>query len=414
MTVYFDEKRKRWRYNFTHGGRRYHKNAIDGVTKKPVTSERAAQFAENAERAKAAIAPKVPRGQDLTVAMAVTALTPEWTLQPHWVNRERYVREIVTHFGPETFVTDISSADVDDYVSLCRTRPIEEWRGGPKRDPWDPANVSFWRPSSRARGPATINLYLGVLRKIFDRAGKVRDETGEPVLRDAPEVPHLKRPKRKARPIPEAVLSYLMSTLPQHVIEAMAVTLMFGFRRNEAVTLEVHQIDFDRAGVELFHEGVKNREDAFLPGSPEAMAYLARLVEQAHARGTRRLITWRRYRKDPKEQERMPWLPIKRPKGSWARAMRAVEAKFGRRWRWHDVRASFITHVAMTSGQFAAQTLARHGSYSTTRLYVEAAEDFTRQAANRVTARPSLTAIPVGGRPQPPAPGGTAAEAPQA
>jgi hypothetical protein len=40
--------------------------------------------------------------------------------------------------------------------------------------------------------------------------------------------------------------------------------------------------------------------------------------------------------------------------------MTLVEAKFGRRFRWHDTRAAFITHVALTSGAIAAQKLARH------------------------------------------------------
>ena len=34
--------------------------------------------------------------------------------------------------------------------------------------------------------------------------------------------------------------------------------------------------------------------------------------------------------------------------------MREIETKFGRRWRWHDTKAAFITHVARTSEQLAA------------------------------------------------------------
>ena len=53
--------------------------------------------------------------------------------------------------------------------------------------------------------------------------------------------------------------------------------------------------------------------------------------------------------------------------------MDEIKEKFGRRWRWHDIRGPFITHVARTSGQLAAQALARHSDYSTTRTYVEVA-----------------------------------------
>src|ERR1700693_5890653 len=74
-------------------------------------------------------------------------------------------------------------------------------------------------------------------------------------------------------------------------------------------------------------------------------------------------------------EEALAWRPLHRPKGAWTRAMREIEEKFGRRWRWHDIRAAFITHVARTSGQLAAQAVARHSDYSTTKAYVEVADE---------------------------------------
>ena len=73
--------------------------------------------------------------------------------------------------------------------------------------------------------------------------------------------------------------------------------------------------------------------------------------------------------------------------------MRVIEAKHGRRWRWHDIRAAFITHVALTSGQLAAQALARHSDYATTAAYVEIADEFRRTAAHRAADRPALKLI---------------------
>jgi hypothetical protein len=70
--------------------------------------------------------------------------------------------------------------------------------------------------------------------------------------------------------------------------------------------------------------------------------------------------------------------------------MKVVEAETGARWRWHDIRAAFITHVAVTSGQLAAQAMARHSDYKTTQGYVEVADEVTRAAADRVSNRPAL------------------------
>jgi integrase len=225
---------------------------------------------------------------------------------------------------------------------------------------------------------------------VLEYAGKVRDPlTGEPALRCVPKVPELPVMKRKARPVPENVLSALMETLPTHTVEALTLTLFFGFRRGEVFGLQAHNIDFDAGGIRLYAENVKDAEDTFLPGGPEAMGYLQNLADQAAARGTPWLITWRPYR----NEEALAWRPLHRPRGAWTRVMREIEEKFGRRWRWHDIRAAFITHVARTSGQLAAQTLARHSDYSTTKAYVEVAAEFRREAANLAARRPALALV---------------------
>jgi len=67
--------------------------------------------------------------------------------------------------------------------------------------------------------------------------------------------------------------------------------------------------------------------------------------------------------------------------------MKTVQAEFGARWRWHDIRAAFITQIALTSGPAAAQALARHSDYDTTRAYVEVADEVRRRAANSAAQR---------------------------
>jgi hypothetical protein len=74
--------------------------------------------------------------------------------------------------------------------------------------------------------------------------------------------------------------------------------------------------------------------------------------------------------------------------------MKHIEAKFGARYRWHDIRAAFITHVAITSGGVAAQSLARHADYETTLAYIHVADEVKRAAANRAAIRPALEFSP--------------------
>jgi integrase len=203
----------------------------------------------------------------------------------------------------------------------------------------------------------------------------------------------LPEPKRKARPTPDAVITDLFKLLPEYVNDAIKATLYFGFRKGEVFSLQIHNVDFDAGGVRLEHDHVKDDEDAFLPGGRDAMQFLARLVDQAKERGVKHLITYRVKRKDPADQAAEPWRSVKNPRGCWRRAMKVIEETHGKKWRWHDLRAAFITQVALTSGPIAAQALARHSDFETTQGYIEVADDVTRAAAEKASQRPAFGGV---------------------
>ncbi len=153
------------------------------------------------------------------------------------------------------------------------------------------------------------------------------------------------------------------------------------------------QVDFDHRGIWLSADDVKDSEDAFIPGGTAAMAFLEELVAQARSRGAAHLITWRPTFKDPERAAREPWRPITSPKRSWATAMKTIEKEFGRRWRFHDLRAAYITQIVITAGPIAGQRLARHSDYKTTQSYVEVADEVLRAAAEHAGERPALRIV---------------------
>jgi len=106
-----------------------------------------------------------------------------------------------------------------------------------------------------------------------------------------------------------------------------------------------------------------------------------------------RLISWRRHRKDEKDQAEEPWRTIESPKTAWATAMKVIEGEFGRRWRWHDIRAAYITQVAKTAGPMAAQALARHSDFRTTQGYIGLSDQDMRDGADMAALRPSLALL---------------------
>ena len=395
MGVQFREDRQHWQYEFVYKKKRHRHHCLneDGT---PCANRREAEAAERRARVLAEQAPKLPAAADYTLAQALAAFLPKWKAQDDWHNKARYVDEIQEFFGAEKRMADIGTKEIADYTAhaLAQLKPV--WKGGPKRDATDPANARFWMTTKRTRSPATVNLYLNVLRQIINHATTVADPvTGEPAIKIAPKVPVLKLPKRKARPVPDSVLTEVLATVPAHIADAILLTLYLGFRQQEVLKLQVMQVDLDLGAIRLDAADVKDNEDDYLPIPPEAVPLLQRLVDQARARKTRYLITYRPRRtfKNATDEASCKWRPIASPKRAWETVMRRIADQFGRRWRWHDIRASFITHVAITAGPVAAQSLARHSSYETTRGYIAVADEVRRAALSHIADRPALRLV---------------------
>ena len=391
MTVSFNQARQRWTFDFRLRGERHQGYCLDAAGQ-PVTSKSAAKQAEGVARRLAEIAPKLARGDQVTLAQVIAAMQPGWMREKDWLNKKRYAREIVGFCGAAFPVASFNEDQLRRYRDFCSAQAIRVWRGARSMDPMSDEAQAFWKDTGKMRSPATVNRHLALLRLIVNRSAEMRDPlTQAPVLARIPVIEDLTEPKRRARPTPEPVMQRLMGILPAHTIDAMVITLCFGFRGGEAFGLQEPEVDWHALGVRLFAEGVKDAEDTFLPGSPFAMGYLRCLAMEADERGLRHLISYRREVKDQTKQQ--PWRPIKKSRSAWKTAMKTIEKEFGRRWRWHDLRAAFITHVAMTSGPLAAQTLARHSDFDTTRAYIEVANEVTRQAADRAVDRPTLRVI---------------------
>lgn len=394
MTVSFNKSRQRWTYDFRLNGFR-HQGYCMGADGQPVTSKSAAKQAEGVARRMAEIAPKLPTGGSISLMEVLADLVPAWKLEKEWPNKERNAREIVRFFGAETPITAITLDQIHRYIVFCQSQPIMVWRGARSIDPNSPDAARFWKDTGKKRTPATVNRRLATLRQIIDHASIMRDPlTQELILPNPPKFSDLPEPKRRARPTPEPVMQRLGEILPPHATDAMVITLCFGFRGSEAFSLQEHQVDWHADGVRLFSGRVKDKKDVFLPGSQFAMGYLRCLAmeadERRDAKGKplRHLISYRRASE--------PWRPIKKARSAWKTAMRKIETEFGGRWRWHDLRAAFITHIAMTCGPLAAQQFARHADFDTTRGYIEVADEMMRVAAERAAERPALRLVGTG------------------
>jgi integrase len=281
MTVWLDEDRGRWRFDFQIAGVRHARECL-GPDGHPVTSRRAALDAEAEAKRQARVTSKLAAAGELTVAQVFDALADGWQRGPGWKDRGSMVRELLEFFGPATAMRAIDGAKLQDYVTFALSQPVRIWCGGPSKTPGN--LVKAWKDSGRTRSPARVNRYLPLLRAAFQRAYNTRDpRTGQRAIDEVPAIVDLDETKKKARPVPESVLSRLYDILPAHVIDAMVLTLCFGFRRGEAFTLQTHQVDWQAEGIRLMGEDVKDAEDAFLPVSQFAIGYLRCLAIEADA-----------------------------------------------------------------------------------------------------------------------------------
>jgi len=159
---------------------------------------------------------------------------------------------------------------IQDYVAFTLKQPLRVWKGGPAKsedeDCWAP------HPSGKTRAPATVNRYLPLLRAAFRRAYLTRDKlTRQRAIEEIPVIAELPEMKRKARPVPDVVLVDMMAILPTHVVEALKVTLFFGFRRNEVFSLTIGQVDFNAGGIALKRRTSRTIPTHFFPAA--AMQY---------------------------------------------------------------------------------------------------------------------------------------------
>ena len=160
------------------------------------------------------------------------------------------------------------------------------WRGARSIDKDSQESADYWKNTGKLRTPATVNRRLAVRRMILTHATKMRDPlTGTPVIAYAPKIKDLREPKRDARPTRELVMQRLNEIQPAHAVDAMVITLCFGFRGAEAFSLQLTNCDWEGSGVRLLAAGVKEKKDAFLRGSQYAMGYLRCLAMEADERG---------------------------------------------------------------------------------------------------------------------------------
>lgn len=391
MSVFYDNSQRCWIYDFWKDGQRFKRRArnTDGS---PASSRRQATEAENHARVAAATALRgravsTPGEFTLAEAAAIRAAEIEGYASIDGVTAA--LSELLRFFGAACAIGD-AAAQAGAFRAHVAKMTRKIWIGGPgeRADRGDPKN---WRDTRAVLSASRRNKYLDELRILLTIAHKTTAPgTDRPHLAGVPEIKPFDEPKRDPTPVPLYTLDQVEKDprAPAHTRDAAALTRLFGFRRNEAFSATLDWIDWENAGVRIPAAFTKSDRDEFLPANEEARALLMRLASEANERAknapmsagkrddARHLIVYRA-RGNGKDGKPFAARPMKNPRRAWKSALKRAGA---RSYRFHDVRATFVTQVAHVAPSAVTQDLARHKDAATTARYTKVADEAKRAA----------------------------------
>ncbi|MCM0018397.1 MAG: tyrosine-type recombinase/integrase [Tagaea sp.] len=395
MSVFVDRAGV-WIFDFWEGGKRYKRRAKnpDGT---PAASRRQAQAAEDMARVAAR---NERRGQavaaagDYTLAQAVAARSAEASRMRSWSHQKIELAEIVEFFGAGAAIERVAET-WKAYRDWMRRQTVKVWLGGPKKNR-DHDDTRLWRDTGRPRSPGRINRYLNQLSAVLRLAHETRGPDKLPLLSFMPAIELEEVDEHDPNPVPLAVLAAieLDTETPQHLRDAAALSRLFGLRLTEAMRAETSWIDFGDAGLRVPAKIAKAKRDRYQPANDEGMALLRRLAADVAARAQpiekgaeTRLIVWRVPGKDEDGQLR-PARAIKNPRRAWGTALNRFGVKG--KWRFHDVRARYVTEAFKATSPAVARDLAAHKDQRTSDRYIAIAGNEKRDA---VAAMPDIRSV---------------------
>lgn len=417
MTVYYDQERAVWRFDFWRNRKRHHGYCIHPTTKKPAENKTQAREIETLLKA-AAIAAPPPASQadqvpapalvDTSYRLAQGAIAYATTVKhkSSWPTVAGHIEELLTWFGPDRPLDEIhrsGAKGMSAYVAWSLEQPVLVWVGGPyKRDAQRKraGDRPLWKDTGARRDARTVNRHLDTLRSILHLAhGTIDPATRRPLLAALPEIPYLDVDEDTPRPFGLATLKTLIDGAPQHLAETILVCLIFGFRLRQGLYAEASRVDLELRGYWLpaRSRGNKGRRGAFVPFGPETHDFVAALVARARATGVDRLIQYARRRRQKDGSVAVEWTAINSVSTSWSRLLERHGLKGLHTF--HNTKTTLISNIADLAADAVVQDLAQHRDLKTTRKhYIAIGDDPKRRALTEFEQRLAGAGIAIGDR----------------
>jgi integrase len=259
-----------WWFYYSARGKTYHKSA-----KTPKRAE-AIKALKNAvgesSNGRVVIAPIAER---VTLKQMLDALRDDYVRKG---NRSKFVARshyLLAHFGEDARAVNLTRDAIMHYVAARRATLI-------KRATGNKIIVNGKTVVERVEQPpsnGTINFELALLRRAFNIQVEARKLSRDHV----PVMPMLEKSKPRQGFLDPAEFDALVAKLPEHLRDAARFLYASGWRKNEAMTLEWRDVDFQNGVIRLRAEHSKNKQTRVLPLADEVLEIIKR------ARSTRSL-----------------------------------------------------------------------------------------------------------------------------
>lgn len=376
MTVYWNDDRKRWMYEFQRGGQRYRGYCLDEREQAARTKTQAKAIETVAKavvdarlKAEAKNGPSIDRA-GFTLLMALDQyLTRAEEENKSAFNNADYANELNAYFGEDRLLSDISSADIDEYRRWCAKQTVKVYLGGPR------AGGKF-KDSGRPRSARTVNQYLTALASAWAaaarrHAGKIQNFPA------CPEIEFLPTKKHLPNPVPVQQVARLLEVAPFHLTVVITLAVHTSMRLDEILALEWHEVKFDLRTI-LLSPRTKNSEGRIVHLTATALQLLSWLHGNRPKDEVRVVLYWPAGYGDGTPKS------ISSIATSWRTALKAAEIP--EHYRFHDLRGSMGTFLANQVAPLPLQKWLGHKHLKTTMRYIEIADASQREAATLADA----------------------------
>ncbi len=219
---------------------------------------------------------------------------------------------------------------------------------------------------------STINKELAILRSIFNRAKEFGFYSGE--------IPKIEKFKdvenERVRFLTPEEAKRLIEACPEWFRAVVVFALNTGLRAGEIFTLKWSQVDFRNRFIYVEPSNTKTKKVYKVPMNETVYKLLLRLKEEHEEKKLNHDYVFTNSRGEPYSEQ------------GYRKVFQSACERAGiKNFRFHDLRHTFASWVAMKSKDiYAVQILLHHSDPSVTKRYAHLTEDYLREVVGNISA----------------------------